>query len=84
MKLSANEQKVLDFLRQPRTADQVADYLGHKLPPYGILRLLQRLDLVDKTGPYERAKSTFVSSGRPIRLEAPYMRATETVMGVRL
>ena len=84
MKLSANEQKVLDFLRQPRTADQVAAYLGHKLPPYGILRLLQRLDLVDKTGPYERAKSTFVASGRPMRLEAPYMRATQTVMGVQL
>jgi hypothetical protein len=84
MELSPNEQKVLDFLRQPRTADQVAAYLGHKLPPYGILRLLQRLDLVNKVGPYERAKSTFVASGRPMHLQAPYMRATQTVMGVQL
>ena len=86
MKLSATEQKVLDYLRQPRTADQVAAHLGHKLPPYGVLRLLQRLDLVDKSGLHERAKSTFVASGRPMRLEAPYMQAVEshTVMGVRL
>jgi len=84
MKLSANEQKVLDFLRQPRTAEQVAAYLGHKLPPYGILRLLQRLDLVDKVGPYERAKSTFVVSGRPMRLDPVYMRTTQTVLGVQL
>jgi hypothetical protein len=84
MKLSPNEQKVLDYLRQPRTAQEVADYLGHQLPPYGILRLLQRLDMVDKSGLYERAKSTFVASGRPMRLDPVYMRATQTVMGVQL
>jgi hypothetical protein len=45
---------------------------------------LQRLDLVDKIGPYDRALSTFVASGRPIKLEAPYMEYRPTVMGVQL
>lgn len=84
MKLSPNEQKVLDYLRQPRTAKEVADYLGHQREPYGILRLLQRLDLVDKIGTHERALSTFVASGRPMKLEQPYMEYRPTVMGVQL
>jgi hypothetical protein len=84
MKLSENQQKVLDYLRQPHTAKEVADYLGHKREPYGILRLLQRLDLVDKIGPYDKALSTFVVSGRPIKLETPYMEYRPTVMGVQL
>jgi hypothetical protein len=86
MKLSPNEQKVLDYLRKPRTAEEVADYLGHKLPPYGILRLLQRLDVVDKIGPYDRALSTFVQSGRPMRLVPNYMTYREpmVVMGVKI
>lgn len=84
MKLSPNEQKVLDYLRQPRTAKEVADYLGHQREPYGILRLLQRLDLVDKIGPYDRALSTFVASGRPMKLETPYMGCRPNVMGAQL
>jgi hypothetical protein len=85
MKLSPNEQLVLEYLKQPRSSQEVADYLGHKLPPYGILRLLQRLDLVDKIGAHERALSMFVQSGRPMKLEAPYMQyKTQTVLGVRL
>ena len=85
MKLSPNEQKVLDYLRKPRTAIEVQDYLGHQQPPYGILRLLQRLDLVDKVGPYERALSTFVASGRPMKLEQPHMpHKPQTILGVQL
>ena len=84
MKLSPNEQLVFNYLAQPRTAQEVADLLGHKLRPYGILRLLQRLDLVDKIGTHERALSTFVQSGRPMKLEAPYMRVKQTVLGVQL
>jgi hypothetical protein len=86
MKLSPNEQKVLDYLKKPRTAKEVMDYLGHQLPPYGILRLLQRLDVVDKIGPYERALSTFVQSGRPMRLVPNYMTYREpmVVMGVKI
>jgi len=86
MKLNPTQQKVLDYLRKPRTAIEVRDYLGHQMPPYGILRLLQRLDLVDKVGPYERALSTFVASGRPMKLEKNYMeyREPQVVMGVRI
>jgi hypothetical protein len=85
MNLSKNEQKVLDYLHKPRTAKEVAELLGHQLPPYGILRLLQRLDLVDKIGTHERALSTFVQSGRPMKLEQPYMHyKPQTVLGVQL
>jgi hypothetical protein len=86
MKLSPNEQLVLEYLKQPRSSQEVADYLGHKLPPYGILRLLQRLDLVDKIGAHERALSMFVQSGRPMKMEPQYMSYREpmVVMGVRL
>ena len=80
--MTPTEQKVLDYLRKPRTAQEVADHFGYKLPPYGTLRLLQRLDLVDKVGPYPNAKSTFVASGRPMHIDPIYMR--QTVMGVQL
>lgn len=87
MNLNQTEQDVLDFLVVPRTAIEVMEFIGHKTPPYGTLRLLQRLDLVDRISPYERAKATFVQSGRPMKLDS-YMRAgppeTAIVMGVRL
>lgn len=85
MKLSPNEQLVLDFLRKPRTAVEVAEHLGHKRPPYGILRLLQRLDLVDKISERATDKATFVASGRPM-LEHPCIsyRPGPIVMGVQL
>lgn len=86
MNLNQTEQDVLDFLVVPRTAIEVMEFIGHKTPPYGTLRLLQRLDLVDRVSPYERAKALFVQSGRPMKLDR-YMRHTpETaiVMGVRI
>jgi hypothetical protein len=85
MRLSPNEQSVLEFLKKPKTAIEVANHLSHKLPPYGILRLLQRLDLVDKISTHEKAKAIFVASGRPM-LEHPYItyRPGRVVMGVRL
>jgi hypothetical protein len=84
MKLNPTDQKVLDYLHKPRTSEELATYLGRKLPPYQSLRLLQRLDLVDKHGPYPNAKSTFVASGRPMKIDPVYMRVTQTVMGVQL
>jgi hypothetical protein len=86
MKLRPKEQKVLDYLYKPRTAEEVADYMGYRIPPYGTLSLLQRLDLVDKEGAHERALSTFVQSGRPMKFDPEYMDYNEqpTVMGVRL
>lgn len=69
IKLSDNEQAVLDYLELPRTAMEVAAFLGHKLPPYNILRLLRRLDLVDKIADHDRAKALFVQSGRPMLMD---------------
>jgi hypothetical protein len=84
MKLNPKDQKVLDYLHQPRTAQEVADHLGYKLPPYGSLRLLQRLNLVDKHGPHPKAKSTFVQSGRPLEHDPVHVRVTQMVMGVQM
>lgn len=84
MKLNPKDQKVLDYLDQPKTAQEVADHLGHKLSPYGSLRLLQRLDLIDKHGPHPNAKSTFVKSGRPAKIDPVHMRVTQMVMGVQM
>ena len=86
MKLSPNERAVLAFLSEPRLATEVAHHLGHKMPPYGILRLLQRLDLVDRIAPARKnTPSTFVASGRPM-LTHPNMsyQGQPMVMGVRL
>ena len=82
MKLNPTDQKVLDYLHEPRTAHEIASHLGYKLPPYHSLRLLQRLDLVDKAGLHANAKSTFVASGRPLKLDPVHMRVT--VMGVQM
>ena len=86
MKLSPNEQSVLAFLSKPRLATEVAHHLGHKMPPYGILRLLQRLDLVDRIAPARKnTPSTFVASGRPMKFDPDWMQYKgNTVMGVRL
>jgi hypothetical protein len=86
MKLSPNEQAVLALLSEPKLATEVAHHLGHKMPPYGILRLLQRLDLVEVVAPARKnTPSTFVATGKPIKLESPWMQYKgNTVMGVRL
>lgn len=86
MKLSKNEQAVLDFLSEPRTSEEVAKLLNHARPPYGILRLLQRLDLVDRIQPKRQNEpSTYVATGRPM-FKHPNIkyRDTVTVLGVRL
>jgi hypothetical protein len=84
MNLSKTEQAVLEFLTEPRTALEVQAYLGHSTIPYNTLRLLQRLDLVDKISPYERAAAKFVQSGRPMRYEKPVSKEWHTVFGVRI
>ena len=86
MKLSPNEQAVLAFLSEPKLATEVAHHLGHKMPPYGILRLLQRLDLVDRVANHRKnAPSVFIASGRPM-LQHPNITYKDRpmVMGVRL
>jgi len=90
MKLTPHQQKALAFMQQPRTSAEVADYMGWKQESvYATLRLLQRLDLVERISPYERAKATFVATGRAASLDDPYIRpahpnAGMTFLGVRL
>jgi hypothetical protein len=86
MKLSPNEQAVLAFLSEPKLATEVAHHLGHKMPPYGILRLLQRLDLVERVAPARKnTPSTFVATGKPMKFDPDWMQYKgNTVMGVRL
>ena len=84
IKLNQTEQDIYDFLVTPRTAVEIMEFMGHKTPPYGSLRLLQRLDLVDKRSAYEKAKALFVQSGRPAKLDKPYVQQTINVMGVQL
>lgn len=87
MKLTPHQQKALAFLATPRTSAELAEYMGRKQESvYGTLRLLQRLDLVERISPYERAKATFVATGKEMAIDDPYIRPTAgmTVMGVRL
>lgn len=86
MDLSQTEQAVLKYLSVPRTAVEVMKFLDHKTPPYGILRLLQRLDLVDRISPYDRAKATFVASNRAMKVDECVVvnKEPQTVFGVRL
>lgn len=86
MKLNQTEQDILDFCVVPRTAIEIMEFIGHKTPPYGALRLLQRLDLVDKISTHERTKAVFVQSGRPMNVDSIYMKVSETamVMGVQI
>jgi len=86
MNLNQTEQDIYDFVVVPRTAVEIMEFISHKTPPYGSLRLLQRLDLVDKISDYERAKAKFVQSGRPMQLDsyANHVPETSLVMGVRI
>jgi hypothetical protein len=81
--LTKTEQDVLDFLITPKTAIEVMEFVGHKTPPYGILRFLQRLDLVDKISKYERSKAMFVQSGRSMIVDT-YVKETHNVFGVQI
>lgn len=85
-RLNQIEQDIYEFCVVPRSAQEIMEFVGHKTPPYGALRFLQRVDLIDKVSPYERAKATFVQSGRPMKLDSYMRQVPETclVMGVRI
>ena len=87
MTLTKHQQKALEYLATPRTSAELAEHMGWKQESvYGTLRLLQRLDLVNRISPYQRAKATFVATGKAMAIDDPYIRPTAgmTVMGVRL
>lgn len=88
MTLTKQQQKALAYMATPCTSAELAKYMGWKQESvYGTLRLLQRLDLVERISPYQRAKATFVATGKAMAIiDDPYIRPTAgmTVMGVRL
>ena len=86
MNLNQIEQDIYDFCIVPRTAAEIMEFIRHKTPPYGALRFLQRIDLIDKVSPYERAKATFVQSGRAMKIDSYMRQVSETsmVMGVMI
>ncbi len=86
MKLTPHQTKALAYLSTPRTSAQLAAHMGWKQESvYATLRLLQRLDLIERISPYERAKATFVATGNAPAAD-PYIRpnAGLTFLGVRL
>lgn len=86
MNLNQTEQEIYDFCITPRTAAEIMEFIGHKTPPYKSLRVLQRLDLIERISTYDRAKATFVQFGRPKKFDWYIKETPETcmVMGVRL
>lgn len=62
MMLNKTTQQVFEFVRRPRTAEQVAEHLGLSMSSvYRPLRLLQRLDLVEKTVSAVNLKATYMA-----------------------
>lgn len=86
LQLTAAQEELLKFLVKPKTARQCAAHIGYSIESiYKPLRVLQRLDLVDKK-PGERSKpSFFVATGRKPAIEPGYVQVRTrgiTVMGV--
>ena len=84
MKLTNAEIKVLEYLSEPRSAEDVKEHFGYQNIPYNILRSLQKSNLVDKLSVGTPPKSRFVSSGREMSIEQPKIKEWHTVFGVRI
>jgi len=90
-KLSPLQNKILAFCRKPRKSIEIADHIGSSMSgTYKSLRLLQRLDQIEKVQPAiskgHNYDVKFVATGKPIFLEEEFMQYTDRpmVMGVRL
>jgi hypothetical protein len=90
-RLSELQSKILAYCRKPRKSTEIAEYIGSSMSgTYKSLRLLQRLDQIEKIVPeVSRGHNydvKFVATGRPLALDAEYMSYTDKpmVMGVRL
>ena len=77
--LSEAQTRLLEFLKNPKTAAEAAKYMGIEIDSlYPNLRLLQRLDLVEKAGfkpnPNGAGRiAVFNATGRSPVVEPPYM-----------
>lgn len=60
MGLTVQQQKALDYCRQPRTSEQVASYLGIEVNGvYKHLIVLQRLGLLEKVAEHATSKAIY-------------------------
>lgn len=78
--LSEAQTRLLEFLKNPKTAAEAAEYMGIEIDSlYPNLRLLQRLDLVEKAGFKPNPTggpgriAVFMATGRQPVVEPPYM-----------
>lgn len=77
--LTEGQKRLLEFLKEPRTTAQMAEHLGVEIDSlYPNLRLLQRLDLIEKvehqSNPNGAGRiAVFNATGRSPVVEPPYM-----------
>jgi len=84
MKLNSTDQAVLEFLDEPRTSIEIQEHFGYRSIPYHSLRLLQRLDLIDKLESTKAPKVKYVQSGRGMVVAKKEEKVWHTVFGVRI
>ena len=81
--LTNAQERLLDYLKNPHTAAEAAAYMEVEIDSlYPNLRLMQRLDLVEKVGRKPNPNgagsiSVFMATGRTPVLERPYMAMNE-------
>jgi predicted transcriptional regulator len=89
MELSQRQQMVVDFCDTARTSDQIAEMLQiEKKSVYKYLRLLQRLDQIERVQPPNSAHNqqcVYRATGKPLAVTCSFTRYEPmVVMGVRL
>ena len=90
-RLGETDQKIVEYCRRPRTSTEIAIHVGTTMSViYRHLRLLQRLNLLEKTQKENPTGYnhgiTFRATGKSIEdgWISEYMSARPMVMGVRL
>ena len=90
-RLSELQNKILAYCRKPRKSTDIAEHIGSSMSgTYKSLRLLQRLDQLEKVEPEvshgHNHGVKFVATGKPLALDAEFMAFVDRpmVMGVRL
>jgi hypothetical protein len=90
-RLSELQNRILAYCRKPRSSVDIAGHMDLSMSgTYKHLRLLQRLDQLEKVEPpvsrgYNHGVK-FVATGKPLALDAEFMAFVDRpmVMGVRL
>ena len=85
-KLTDTHNRILAFCRVPKMAGEIAVHLCMKETNlvYKHLRLLQRLDVLEKQPTGSGVSCYFVATGKPIAWEPEFMSYRPQVMGVAL